>query len=60
MQAKASVTLLVAAAGDEAPEAPTFVRTLTELASKVGTRVRFLVELRNSRDVQVTKLSHSS
>lgn len=34
-------------------EAPTFVRTLSDLAAKVGTRVRFLVELRQAHDVQV-------
>lgn len=34
-------------------EAPTFVRTLSDQAAKVGTRVRFLVELRQAHNVKV-------
>ena len=31
-------------------EAPVFVRTLSDQSAKVGTRVRFLVELRQAQD----------
>ncbi|GLH01378.1 Obscurin, partial [Gryllus bimaculatus] len=42
-----------AAAGGGDGEAPVFLRRLSDLAVKVGTRTRFLVEIRSSSDVQV-------
>lgn len=54
LQARAAVALEVGSPGLPAKvEAPTFVRTLSDLAAKVGTRVRFLVELRQAHNVQV-------
>ena len=42
--------------GQEAPlEAPVFARRLNDQAAKVGTRVRFLVELRQPHGVEVCK-----
>ncbi|ROT75125.1 putative myosin light chain kinase [Penaeus vannamei] len=53
-QARAAVALEVASIGSQVKvEAPIFVRTLSDLAAKVGTRVRFLVELRQAHDVKV-------
>lgn len=54
IQARAAVALEVASIGSQVKvEAPIFVRTLSDLAAKVGTRVRFLVELRQAHDVKV-------
>lgn len=48
------MALEVASTGSQVKvEAPIFVRTLSDLAAKVGTRVRFLVELRQAHDVKV-------
>ncbi|XP_064106043.1 titin-like isoform X2 [Macrobrachium nipponense] len=53
-QARAAVALQVASLSAPTKiEAPTFVRSLSDLAAKVGTRVRFLVELRQAHDVKV-------
>ncbi|RXG68638.1 Myosin light chain kinase, smooth muscle [Armadillidium vulgare] len=50
--AKASVALCVSPVGTPlSKEAPAFVRALSDLAAKVGTRVRLLVELRASHNV---------
>ncbi|KAF2361290.1 Immunoglobulin I-set, partial [Trinorchestia longiramus] len=55
-KAKATVGLRVVAPEElhhYSREAPIFVRTLTDLAAKVGTRVRFLIELHFARNVKV-------
>ncbi|KAA0201384.1 hypothetical protein HAZT_HAZT001725 [Hyalella azteca] len=55
-QSTASVALRVVAMEElhrYAREAPSFARALTALSAKVGTRVRFLVELHFARDVKV-------
>ncbi|KAK8746928.1 hypothetical protein OTU49_016903, partial [Cherax quadricarinatus] len=53
-QARAAVALqVVSHTAPSRVEAPTFARTLSDLAAKVGTRVRFLVELRQAHDVKV-------
>nr|CAD7443959.1 unnamed protein product [Timema bartmani] len=53
-EARRAVKLLVAEAGRGGEEVPTFVRRLTDLAVKVGTRTRFLVEIRCTSDVKVS------
>ncbi|XP_025602051.2 titin homolog isoform X2 [Athalia rosae] len=40
--------------GDDDGDLPTFVRRLSDLAVKVGTRTRFLVEIRSSTHLKVT------
>nr|CAD7199640.1 unnamed protein product [Timema douglasi] len=53
-EARRAVKLLVAEAGGGGEEVPTFVRRLTDLAVKVGTRTRFLAEIRCAADVKVS------
>lgn len=55
-QARAKVSLKVESqAAASRVEAPVFVRTLSDQSAKVGTRVRFLVELRHAHeDVKVS------
>ncbi|KAB7507356.1 Muscle M-line assembly protein unc-89, partial [Armadillidium nasatum] len=59
--AKASVALCVSPVGTPlSKEAPAFVRALSDLAAKVGTRVRLLVELRASHNVSVFWYHHNN
>lgn len=41
---------------DAASDVPVFLRRLSDLAVKVGTRTRFLVEIRSSSEVKVSEL----
>lgn len=57
-QVRAKVSLKVESqAATSKAEAPIFVRNLNDQAAKVGTRVRFLVELRQAHDVKVRHLA---
>jgi hypothetical protein len=42
---------------DAGTDVPVFLRRLSDLAVKVGTRTRFLVEIRSSTEVKVSKRS---
>lgn len=56
-EARRSIEIKVEDAGSDVP---VFLRRLTDLAVKVGTRTRFLVEIRSSSEVKVSPLDFSS
>lgn len=43
---------------DATSDVPVFLRRLSDLAVKVGTRTRFLVEIRSSSEVKVSGMCH--
>jgi hypothetical protein len=45
---------------DAGPDVPVFLRRLSDLAVKVGTRTRFLVEIRSSSEVKVSERTWNS